>query len=161
MFHNSNFEFSHFHFVFPPPPHTSPVLCFVPIVCAIIQIYAKYNTLLATFWHPLDSALSIRLVELICFDCPVDPAPPPPSFPFAPWYPHVYTAICQINCQLKVPSHNILPSPSLPLSLSLLPLPLAMRAFCGSRLAEAKSSWGCHCDRLLSSGKGKVFSASN
>lgn len=159
MFHNSNFQFSHFHFVFPPPPPTSPVLCFVPIVCAIIQIYAKYNTLLATFWHPLDSALSIRLVELICFDCPVDPAPPPPSFPFALCYPHVYTAICQINCQLKVPSHNILPS--LSLSLCLLPLPLAMRAFCGSRLAEAKSSWGCHCDRLFSSGKGKVFSASN
>lgn len=120
----SQFQFPIFPFSFciSSPPHTSPFLCFVPIVCAIIQIYAKYNTLLATFWHPLDSALSIRLVELICFDCPVDPAPPPPSFPFAPCYPHVYTAICQINCQLKVPSHNILPSPSLSLCLSFLSL---------------------------------------
>lgn len=114
----SQFQFPIYPFSFyisypPPPSPTSLSLSFVPIVCAIIQIYAKYNTLLATFWHPLDSALSIRLVELICFDCPLDPAPLT-SFP--PCYPHVYTAICQINCQLKVPSHNIFPSPSLSLS---------------------------------------------
>lgn len=110
----SQFQFPIYPFSFcisypPAPSPTSLSLSFVPIVCAIIQIYAKYNTLLATFWHPLDSALSIRLVELICFDCPLDPAP---LTSFLPCYPHVYTAICQINCQLKVPSHNIFPSPS-------------------------------------------------
>lgn len=159
MFHNSNFQFSHFHFVFPPPLPTSFFLSFVPIVCAIIQIYAKYNTLLATFWHPLDSALSIRLVELICFDCPVDPAPLPSSLrTLLPACLHCYLSN-QLSTQSAIAQHLAI-SLSLPLFL-ILPLPLAMRAFCGSRLAEAKSSSGCHCDRLLSSGKGKVFSASN
>lgn len=157
------FQFPIFPFSFcisSPPPHTSPFLCFVPIVCAIIQIYAKYNTLLATFWHPLDSALSIRLVELICFDCPVDPAPlplPPPSHPATRMFT-LLSVKSTVNSKCHHTTSCHLP---LSLSLSLLPLPLAMRAFCGSRLAEAKSSWGCHCDRLLSSGKGKVFSASN
>lgn len=91
----------------------SPFLCFVPIVCAIIQIYAKYNTLLATFWHPLDSALSIRLVELICFDCPVDPAPPPPSHPATRMF-----TLLSVKSTVNSKCHHTT-SCHLPLSLSL------------------------------------------
>lgn len=157
----SQFQFPIYPFSFyisypPPPSPTSLSLSFVPIVCAIIQIYAKYNTLLATFWHPLDSALSIRLVELICFDCPLDPAPLPPFHPATRMF-----TLLSVKSTVNSKCHHTT-SFHLPLPLFLiLPLPLAMRAFCGSRLAEAKSSSGCHCDRLLPSGKGKVFSASN
>lgn len=133
-------------------------------LCAIIQIYAKYKTLLATFWHPLDLALSIRLVELICFDCPRRPRLPLPlccSLLLVPACLHYYLSN-QLSTQSAITSCH-LPLPlTIPLSLSP-PLWFCVRsAFCGSRFAGAmSSSSGCHCDRLLSSGKGKLFSTSN
>lgn len=102
-------------------------------LCAIIQIYAKYKTLLATFWHPLDLALSIRLVELICFDCPRRPRLPLPlSLPLSPpaAAARMFTLL-SVKSTVNSKCHHILPSPSAshyPL-LTLSPS-LVLRAFC-------------------------------
>lgn len=116
LFHNSKLQFF--------PFSLSLSLC---ALCAIIQIYAKYKTLLATFWHPLDLALSIRLVELICFDCPRRPRlPPSPSLLSLslPACLHYYLSN-QLSTQSAITSCHL----PLPLTLSLFPS-LVLRAFC-------------------------------